>query len=260
LLEHARPGPAQAPTTTPAPSSLPTGTADVLAGLLLGESRAATAHRAGCLAATGEVAALLASLCAAETAHADLRRRPGTGTGPGPGQVTSVRRAPGEAPDAPAPQTVPTEAIWAEGMAALAAMLSGAHAAVFACAAAGGALAPSGEAGAVARALARDAYDAHRALRDSLTETIVSAGGKPPQARAAYALPTRPVDLGSALGLLSDIEDRTATLAYGAVPVLGTQHRGLAVDALAGAAVRAQRERLAAGVPPEGAGRALPGR
>jgi hypothetical protein len=156
--------------------------------------------------------------------------------------------------------TVTGEPVPPAAVAALAAMLAGEHAAVFACATAGGALAPTGDAGTTARTLARNAYDAHRALRDSLAGAILAAGGDPPAARAAYALPTRPVDSASALGLLADVEDRTAALAYESVALLGSAHRQFAVDALAGAAVRAQRARLAAGVPPDRAGRALPGR
>jgi hypothetical protein len=139
-------------------------------------------------------------------------------------------------------------------------MLAVEHAAVYACATAGGALAPSGAAGATARGLARSAYEAHRKLRDTLTASILSAGGEPLPARAAYALPTEPTGAASALGLLADVEDRAAAAAFDAVAALGTTHRQLAVDALAGAAVRAQRARLAAGLPPEQAGRALPGR
>jgi hypothetical protein len=148
----------------------------------------------------------------------------------------------------------------AAGLAAMAAMAAVEHAAVYACATAGGALAPAGGAGAPARRLAHEAYEAHRRLRDSLVEAILAAGGRPPAARAAYALPTRPVDPASALGLLADVEDRAAAAAYDAVAALDSAHRRLAVDALAGAAVRAQRARLAAGLPPERAGPALPGR
>jgi hypothetical protein len=43
-----------------------------LAQLAQLEHTTAAAHRAGCLAATGGLATLLASLHAAETAHADL--------------------------------------------------------------------------------------------------------------------------------------------------------------------------------------------
>jgi hypothetical protein len=144
-------------------------------------------------------------------------------------------------------------------VAGLSAMAAVEHAAVYACATAGGALASAGGSGAAVRRLAHDAYEAHRRLRDSLIGAILAAGGRPPAARAAYALPTRPVDPASALGLLADVEDRAAAVAYDAVAALGTAHRQLAVDALAGAAVRAQRARLAAGAPPERAGPALPG-
>jgi hypothetical protein len=58
--------------TTPAADDSPTARAGAVAGLLTAERGAATAHRAGCLAATAALAPLLASLYAAETAHVDL--------------------------------------------------------------------------------------------------------------------------------------------------------------------------------------------
>jgi hypothetical protein len=143
---------------------------------------------------------------------------------------------------------------------ALAALLAVEHASVYGCASAGGALAPLGPAAEGARELARAAYLAHRALRDTLTSMLLDAGVTPPPALPAYTLPVTPNSAVNALTLLADVEDRTAGAAYDALATVAGPSRALAADALGQAALRGQRARLAAGESPAAAGRALPGR
>jgi hypothetical protein len=57
------------------PADSPQARASTLAELIRAEQTAAAAHRHACLRATGALAPLLASLCAAESAHADLLAR-----------------------------------------------------------------------------------------------------------------------------------------------------------------------------------------
>ncbi|CAO5148704.1 DUF4439 domain-containing protein [Frankia sp. AiPs1] len=142
---------------------------------------------------------------------------------------------------------------------ALNTMLAASHAAIFATAAAGGALAPLGQPAAGQRQQARDSWLAHLRLRDELTAMIQARGGTPAPALAAYRLPTRPVDVPTALRLLAQIEDVCAAVAHDATASLGADTRAVAVDGLAGMALRAQRARLATGAPPATASRALPG-
>ncbi len=77
-LVPATPATAATPTTTPATTPATTATAATgatqasVAGLLTLERAAATALRTQCLAASASLAPLLASIHAAETAHADL--------------------------------------------------------------------------------------------------------------------------------------------------------------------------------------------
>jgi Domain of unknown function (DUF4439) len=143
---------------------------------------------------------------------------------------------------------------------ALAGLLAVEHGAVYACEAAGGSLADTGDVGVAARALAYAAYADHAALRDRLTDRIMALGAIPPAALPAYRLPPRADGVAGALTLLAALEDRTAAAAHDATGVLAaTVDRGLAADMLAGAAVRAQRARLAAGLTVARATNALPG-
>jgi hypothetical protein len=142
---------------------------------------------------------------------------------------------------------------------ALSALLAAEHAAVYGTSAAGGALAPLGQPAKAARALAYAAYTAHRELRDELTGLILGAGGQPPAALPAYTLPVAPGTVPGALSLLAQLDDRTAAAAYAAVGAVTGTARELVVDALSQAAIRAQRTRLTAGIPPTTAMQPLPG-
>ncbi|MEX5632239.1 DUF4439 domain-containing protein [Parafrankia sp. FMc2] len=219
-----------------------------LAGL---EHTTATAHRTGALAAGSGLAPLLGSLCAAESGHAELVAAAG-GAADGAlagGPATDDASTAGEG-----------QAGGAAAVAALATMLSAAHAAVFATAAAGGALAPLGAPAQPARSLARAAHDDHRALRDVLVAALRAHGTTPPAALPAYRLPVEPAGVEGSVDLLSRVEDQSAVSAGAAVGALTGADRELAVDALVAMALRGQRARLAAGVAPEAAGPAFPGR
>ncbi|WP_175443389.1 DUF4439 domain-containing protein [Frankia sp. CgMI4] len=159
----------------------------------------------------------------------------------------------------PTESTAATEHPDPAGVAALVTMLTATHAAVYATAAAGGAVAPLGPAAAQARELARLSCLAHQALRDDLIAAIRARGGDAPPALPAYRLPVAPEGIGAALALLARIEDACAMAAHDAVAVLVGDVRALALDALTGTAVRAQRARIAAGMPLAAASRALPG-
>jgi hypothetical protein len=224
----------------------------VLGDLARLESEAATAHRDGCLAASGDLTALLASLHAAETCHLDLLVGAGL---VGPGAIPTAA-PPATAVQVSAPATT---AAATDNGGGLAAMLAVEHAAVYAAATAGGALAPLGEVGAAAREFARGSYEAHRQRRDELTATIVAAGGEAPAAMPAYLLPIAPTDPTNALALLADVEDRCAAATHDAIAGLAVGPRSAAVTSLAGAAVRAQRIRLAVGLAPQTATRPVPG-
>lgn len=151
------------------------------------------------------------------------------------------------------------------GSTGLESLLAGEHAAVYGYGMAGAVLvgfSPSaGLVGAV-----RSGYDALRESRDQLTEGITSAGGSPPAALPAYALP---FPLGSARAVvrfLAGLEDRLCVVAATAVGHVGiapaawiAAHRLLAADVLAASAVRAARLRLLAGATPARAVTPLPG-
>jgi hypothetical protein len=169
------------------------------------------------------------------------------------GQPTSGADASGDAATAAVPALSPG------AVTALSGLLAVEHAAVYATASAGGALAPLGRPAAAARALAFEAYTAHRELRDELTALILGAGGDPPAALPAYALPARPDTVGGALALLAEVDDRTAAACYDSVEAVPGTTRQLVIATLTQAAVRAQRVRLAAGSAPAAAMRALPG-
>ncbi len=142
---------------------------------------------------------------------------------------------------------------------ALSDILAVEHAAVYACAAAGGAMAPLGSVATATRNLAQTAYNAHRELRDQLVAAIADRRGSVPAAQPAYQLPVAPTEPNRALLLLAEVEDHAAAAAYDALGDLAGRTRALVVDALAGMAVRGQQARIAAGQPPDQATRALPG-
>ncbi|OAA22022.1 protein of unknown function (DUF4439) [Frankia sp. EI5c] len=143
---------------------------------------------------------------------------------------------------------------------ALTAMLTSAHAAVYATGAAGGVLAPLGDAAQAARGLARTALDDHRGLRDALVAALRAAHATPPPALAAYRLPVEPAGVGGSLDLLARVEDQSAVTAHAAVGVLTGAERELAVDALVAMTLRRQRARLLAGIALGSATTAFPGR
>ncbi|MCK9897752.1 ferritin-like domain-containing protein [Frankia sp. AgB32] len=138
-------------------------------------------------------------------------------------------------------------------------MVEACHAAIYVAATAGGALAPLGAPAAVARQLAYGAWIAHQRLRDDLITAIEARGASAPPALPAYRIPAAPITVTTALQLLAQVEDTCAAAAHDATAVLTADTRRLAVDALGGMAIRAQRARLAAGLPPATATRALPG-
>lgn len=109
-------------------------------------------------------------------------------------------------------------------------------------------------------AAARGGFDAHRESRDRLSDAIATAGGTPPGALPAYALPFPVTSAAAALRLLTVLEDQlcgVAAAAMSTVPAGGD--RLLAADVLTAAAVRAARLRLLSGLPPGQAVIALPG-
>ncbi|MEV8404023.1 ferritin-like domain-containing protein [Streptomyces niveus] len=98
---------------------------------------------------------------------------------------------------------------------------------------------------------ATNAYDAHRARRDTLARTVRDLGGKPLAAAAAYALPFEVPDSAAAVRLATDIEDRIAGVYSDLVRASEGPLRQDAAGALREAAVRAVRWR--------GSGVAFPG-
>lgn len=210
------------------------------------------------LRVSGLLAPLLASLFAAATAQAELLADDGGADPAGPDTAGPDTASPAAAGTG-GQRTPPPDA--AAVLRSLNIMLAASHAAIYAAATAGGALAPlaATATGALARQRARESWLAHLRLRDQLIADLEARGGTPVPALAAYRLPTMPVDVSTALRLLGQVEDVCATAAHDATAELGTDLRALAVDALAGMALRAQRSRLAAGAPPATASRALPG-
>ncbi|MFC8827102.1 ferritin-like domain-containing protein [Streptomyces sp. NPDC057137] len=98
---------------------------------------------------------------------------------------------------------------------------------------------------------ATNAYDAHRARRDSLARTVRDLGGKPVAAAAAYTLPFEVPDSAAAVRLAADLEDRIAGVYSDLVRAAEGPLRQDAAGALREAAVRAVRWR--------GSGVAFPG-
>jgi hypothetical protein len=90
---------------------------------------------------------------------------------------------------------------------------------------------------------ARQAYDAHRARRDSLRRTVSDLGGQPVAAEPAYALPFAVADRAAAVRLAAELEDRVAGFYADLVRSADADLRREAADALREAAVRAVRWR-----------------
>jgi hypothetical protein len=108
-------------------------------------------------------------------------------------------------------------------------------------------------------AAARSGYDAHRADRDRLADAL--AGGKPPTAEPAYALPFPLSDPAAVLRFLVLVEDRVCAAAVTAVgQVSGAADRTVIVEVLSGAAVRGLRLRQLSGLPITRLITAFPGR
>ncbi|AXK35831.1 DUF4439 domain-containing protein [Streptomyces armeniacus] len=98
---------------------------------------------------------------------------------------------------------------------------------------------------------AREAYDAHRARRDTLWRAVRDLGGKPEPAAAAYELPFGVPDGPAAVRLAAELEDRVAAVYADLVRASEGARRREAAGALREAAIRATRWR--------GSGVAFPG-
>lgn len=148
------------------------------------------------------------------------------------------------------------------GATGLESLLAGEHAAVYGYGMAGAVLVGFSPPAPLISAV-RSGYDALRESRDQLTEAITAAGGSPPPALPAYALPVPLSDASAVVRFLAGVEDRlcaTAATAVGQVGAAGlAAHRLLAADVLAAAAVRGARLRMLGGAAPAKAVTPLPG-
>lgn len=88
---------------------------------------------------------------------------------------------------------------------------------------------------------AREAYDAHRARRDTLRRYVRELGGKPEPAAAGYALPFAVPDGAAAVRLAAELEDRLAGVYADLVRASTGRRRREAAGALREAAVRSVR-------------------
>jgi hypothetical protein len=115
------------------------------------------------------------------------------------------------------------------------AALAAEHAAVYGYGVVGGRIGPARQ------AMARQAYDAHRARRAVLAGTVTVLGGVPVAAAPAYELPFAVPDSAAAVRFAAFLEERVAG-AYGdlVAAAIGDIRRD-AADALRQAAVRAVR-------------------
>lgn len=120
-------------------------------------------------------------------------------------------------------------------LAALQAALAAEHAAVYGYGVVGGRI-DKGR-----RTEAREAYDAHRARRDTLVRRVRERGEDPDPAQAAYTLPFAVPDSAAALRLAADIERRLAGAYADLVRSAGGAERREAASALREAAVRSAR-------------------
>ena len=137
-------------------------------------------------------------------------------------------------------------------------LLAGEHAAVYGYGAAGAVLVQLSAPGNVV-ATVRSAYDAHRESRDALAAAIAAAGGSPPAALPAYAVPVALTNQAAVLGFLAGIEDRLCATAAAAVAVTADKERLLAAGVLNAGAARAVGLRLLDGAKPARAVTPLPG-
>lgn len=245
-----------------AASGSPSATSVNLAALAQAERSAAQEALADVSITTPATAGLLARIAAARAVDADLIRsvaglnplgeltpptRPSSGSA-----VPSTTAAPSGAttpPGATSTGTSPTPSesvtIDTTGAAALASLLAGEHAAVFAYGLVA-ARAPASR-----QRLARSLWLAHRQRRDELERRLAAAGRTPAAAEPAYdigAVPTSPVRLAA---LATKVEDGLATAAFGAV----TRSEGAVRDEAAADLVRAARRAALW----RGSGTALPG-
>ena len=90
-----------------------------------------------------------------------------------------------------------------------------------------------------ARAMARDAYDEHRARRDQLQRLLVERNATPVAASAAYRLPHPVETAADATSLATELEERLAAVWVDAVADLLDDLRELAAQVLQDVAVRA---------------------
>jgi hypothetical protein len=93
------------------------------------------------------------------------------------------------------------------------------------------------------RSEAQQAYDAHRARRDSLRRTVRDLGGEPIAAAPAYALPFAVPDAAAAVRLAAVLEERVAAVYADLVGDATAGLRREAAAALRECAVRAVRWR-----------------
>ncbi|WP_433858503.1 ferritin-like domain-containing protein [Streptomyces kronopolitis] len=128
---------------------------------------------------------------------------------------------------------------------AVQAALAAEHAAVYGYGVVGGRIADD------RRKEAQEAYDGHRARRDSLRRVVRDLGGTPQASAAAYELPFPVPDAAAAVRLAAELEDRLAAVYADLVRAGGSVRRKEAAAALREAAVRAVRWR--------GSGVAFPG-
>lgn len=127
-------------------------------------------------------------------------------------------------------------------LAATQAALAAEHAAVYGYGVVGGLIdAPRGEA-------AREAYEAHRGMRDTLHRTVRELGGVPVTAAAGYELPFAVTDSESAVALAAELESRLAGVYADLVGAAEGDARVFAAASLRAVAVRAARWR-GSGVP-----------
>ena len=198
----------------PAANTNPTSSVSPTRNDLAADERTAVgASTADVGRASGDLAALLASIGACRALHAQtLDPSPDTGSADAPVLATAKSAA-------------------SEGLQAL---LSAEYAMVFAY----GALGPhlTGSQSAVAHA----DFDLHRGQRDVLVAAIGARGGSPLAADASYDLPFHVTDATSARRLAALVENRLAAVSAQAISVSADGDRTYAAWALTQAALRAQ--------------------
>ena len=176
--------------------------------------------------ASGDLAALLASIASCRALHAqslDPSQAPGPTDAPALSPALST-----------APVSTATSTATASSGEPLQAMLSAEYAMVFAYGALGPHLTGS------QRTAAHAAFDVHRGLRDTLVSAIGARGGSPRAAEASYDLPFRVTDATSARRLAVLVESRLAAVCAQAVSTSSGSDRTYAAWALNQAALRAQ--------------------